>query len=247
MLIIAQGVFKLSQCFIGLSTQKIEVRRWHLGEVMFCLHRTCEVIDGRLLRVKRHCFFSRLLRINQGLLPHARFIAMIGQIFQASFSKDLGRSAKALQSFCEATMQPLTFPHQQSVSDSLLSQCVSKGKVVCLLFSHQLGCHYLFEQGQQMSFITAQHLPQQSNVEAPSGNSSKTQETFRIRTQVSSSLLHSFLDTSRNRQAFAATIGMWLIMPTAIIRHQFPTWDKRGKHLLDEERVALCEWVYEVQ
>jgi hypothetical protein len=72
---------------------------------------------------------------------------VVGQVFQVLLAGG-GSGGKPCQRFDEAAMQHLALAQQQLGIDGLLSQRVAKGKLVCPLFYHQLGGHYLFEEGQ---------------------------------------------------------------------------------------------------
>src|SRR5579875_901237 len=146
-LVITIGPLKIAEGFIGLSPFQVERCRWHLREVVSCFYSTGEVVDSCLLGVERECFCSRLLCIDQGLLPHTRCIGLRGQFFQVSLASGWGRATKPLQGFDDGTMHSLAFSKQQRGCDSFLGEGVSKGKLVSRLFYHQLGSYQLFEQG----------------------------------------------------------------------------------------------------
>src|SRR5579884_358106 len=231
-LIFAACALEVAQRFMGLPPRQVELCRWRPREMMCGFYGACQVVDGGLLSKERQRLFSRLLLISQRSLPHTCFIAMIGQVFQIPFARK-GRDRKALQGFGNAAMQRLPLSQQKRGRDGLLRECVAKSKPIRVFLNHQLGRDHLFEESQQMRFITAHDLLEQGGVEAPPSHSSQCDETPGLRTQVRDSLLHGLLDAARNGSLTCSKL------PDAIDKREISHRHERLEEFFDEKGIAF--------
>src|SRR5579883_924106 len=78
------------------------------------------------------------------------------------------RVRKGFQRFRDSPMERGAFACQQALVDGLTYEGMPKSKLLSRLFDDQVGRDQLLHEGEQMGFITTQHLLQNGKVEASS-------------------------------------------------------------------------------
>src|SRR5713226_9062165 len=196
-LVIWTRPLKVTQGFVGLSTQAIE-RCWGRNRSALCgIQGSRHLIDGRMRSVHSLCLLSSTLPMLQCFLPQARFKEMVSQVCQVSIED---RGVEALQRFRNAAVQRLAFADQQVGIDGLPRQRMAEGELFRRLLNEQLGRYQLLDQLEQVLFVILREFLQEGKVETPSGNCRQGQHSPGRITQLIRTLLHSILNAARDVQ-----------------------------------------------
>src|SRR5438128_7681704 len=97
-------LLKVTQGFVGLSTQAIE-RAWGRNRCVLCsIQGSRHLFDGGMRGVQAICLFPGTLPIFQRLLPCTRLVKVVGQVSQVCFER---RGVEALHRAGNGVMQSL--------------------------------------------------------------------------------------------------------------------------------------------
>src|SRR5258708_13982342 len=218
-LVIWTRPLKVTQGFVGLSTQAIE-RCWGRNRSALCgIQGSRHLIDGRMRSVHSLCLLSSTLPILQCFFPRARFKEMVGQVCQVSIED---RGVEALQRFRYAAVQSLAFADHHVGIDGLPRQRMAEGELFPRLLTDQLGSYQLLDELEQVLFIMLREFLQEGIVETPSSNCRQGHHPPGRITQLIRTLLHSILYTARDMQ-----FAQRLAVPATISVKNLPCSDPR--------------------